>query len=114
MFFSRFFNTFFQMMDLKTAILNDLNVHLGPLHFECYPFKVDWYNAIVDTKFKLELHGDTLAVLVMNTPAMFEHVFLDDLFETYKSDEAKFESVNDPLDECLSRLFDKVKKVSIL
>ena len=114
MFFSSFFNTFFQMMDLKTAILNDLNAHLVPLHFECYPFKVDWYNTIVDTKFKLDLHGDTLAVLVINTPPMFEHVFLDDLFETYKSDEAKFESVNDPLDECLSRLFDKVKKVSIL
>ena len=98
-------------MKLITNILNDLNAHLEPLHFECYPFRVEWYNSIVDAKFKLDVHGDTLAILVINTPSMFEHVFLPDLFQTYKNNEEKFENLSDPLDECLSRLFDNVKKV---
>ena len=103
-------------MNLKTNILNDLNDQLVPLHFECYPFRVGWYNSIVDVKFKLNLHDDTLSILVINTPAMFETVFLVDLFKRYKNtmkSEDSLENLNDPLDECLSRLFENVKQVTL-
>ena len=42
---------------------------------------------------------------------MFETLFMSDLFDNYKNKPEKFEDLNDPLDECLSRLFDRVKRV---
>lgn len=43
---------------------------------ELYPFQVGWYNSKVDAPFSFPLPHDTLAVLVVSRPSMFEKLFL--------------------------------------
>uniref|UniRef100_A0A914Z786 Cyanocobalamin reductase (cyanide-eliminating) n=1 Tax=Panagrolaimus superbus TaxID=310955 RepID=A0A914Z786_9BILA len=43
--------------------------------FECYKFKVGTYNEAVLSSFKLPYDDDTFAILVLNTPKMFETSF---------------------------------------
>lgn len=96
-------------------ILSELKSQLGKYDFECYPFKVGWYNAHVNDKFKLnpELDHDTLCVLVINTPAMFEKLFLPYLFANFSHDTSSLDQLNDPIDECMSLVFETAKKVMI-
>ncbi len=95
-----------------TNILNVLENELGPLSFECYPFKLKWYNSQVDSVFRFDsYHDDTFAVLVLNTPSMFEKLFLPFLFDNYKNNLKSLDLLNDPIDACLSIIFSKVKEV---
>ncbi|KAK0416387.1 hypothetical protein QR680_012454 [Steinernema hermaphroditum] len=43
--------------------------------FECYPFRIGSYNEVVDSYFQLDYAPDTMAVLVLNTPKMFDVSF---------------------------------------
>ena len=94
-------------------ILNELEYELGQFSFECHPFKVKWYNSQLDPIYKLNAyHDDTFAVLIINTPSMFEKLFLPYLFKNFKSNVKKINDLNDPIDDCCSRTFNHVKEVS--
>jgi methylmalonic aciduria homocystinuria type C protein len=43
--------------------------------FECYKFKIGTYNEAVSEHFKLPYDNNTFAILVLNTPKMFETSF---------------------------------------
>uniref|UniRef100_A0A1I7Y7I2 Cyanocobalamin reductase (cyanide-eliminating) n=1 Tax=Steinernema glaseri TaxID=37863 RepID=A0A1I7Y7I2_9BILA len=43
--------------------------------FECYPFRIGSYNNVVADPFLLDYAPDTMAVLVVNTPRMFDVSF---------------------------------------
>ena len=63
---------------------------------EAYPFKVGWYNARVEKPFHFHHHEDTLAVLIISTPTMFEKIFLPFVMgEQYTA------GITDPLDRCI-------------
>ena len=63
---------------------------------ELYPFKVGWYNSKVDTPFSFSLPHDTLAVLVISTPSMFEKLFLPSV-----TSQGFTAGKVDPLDGCI-------------
>ena len=65
---------------------------------EVHPFKVGWYNARVSQHFLLPHHDDTLAVVVISAPAMFEKLFLPWLEVHNLSLPGQ-----DPLDQCLRK-----------
>ncbi|XP_067272816.1 cyanocobalamin reductase / alkylcobalamin dealkylase [Pseudorasbora parva] len=62
--------------------------------FEMYPFKVGWYNAVLSHGHHLPYPEDTLAVVVLSTPSMFELSFLPFL------QSRRCEGLRDPIDQC--------------
>ena len=85
-------------------MLKLLNIHVDD--------QIGWYNSNVEPKYRLESYEDeTLAVLVLNGPSMFETLFLPFLFETLKENINELEELNDPIDNCLNFKFNQVKKV---
>ena len=78
-----------------------------------YLQKVDWYNSnVVDHRFKLNFSGNTLCILVLNTPHMFEELCLPYLFANFKKNNTThddLESTSDLVDSCLSEKFEQVK-----
>ena len=67
---------------------------------ETYPFKVSWYNSRVEPAFRLGYHDDTLAILMLSTPAMFEQLFLP-----YLTSPTFEPGALDPVDQCHRELF---------
>lgn len=67
---------------------------------EAHPCKVGWYNSRVEPAFRLGYHDDTLAMLMLSTPAMFERLLLPYL----ASPEFVSETL-DPVDQCHRQLF---------
>ena len=63
-------------------------------------------------KYASKYDPDTLAVLVLNTPGMFEKLFLPYLFQNFKNNRQELSDLNDPIDRCLAKTFDDVKQVS--
>ena len=49
---------------------------------EIHPFLTGWYDELVGEKFHLDRPPDTLALLVISQPAMFERTFLPYLAAT--------------------------------
>ena len=80
-----------------TAVMARLGERAGRMGLEMHPFKMAWYNARVDEPYRFQLHGDTLSVLVVSTPSMFEKLFLPFLME---EGDLMTEKV-DPLDGCI-------------
>ena len=71
--------------------------------------QVGWYNKPIDEKYKLsDLDGDTLGVLVLSIPDMWEKAF-----EPFakQQDWDNWDTKKDPLHECMIYHFDKVKQV---
>ncbi|XP_026050771.1 cyanocobalamin reductase / alkylcobalamin dealkylase [Carassius auratus] len=62
--------------------------------FEIYPFKVGWYNAVVSGAHQLSHPADSLALVLLSTPSMFERSFLPFLQSQC------CEAVRDPIDQC--------------
>ncbi|CAF0716922.1 unnamed protein product [Brachionus calyciflorus] len=91
-------------------ILKQLNSELEPLEFESHPFLIKWYNNHVDDKFKLNYAENTLAVLVINKPKMFDKLFLKFLFDKFKYGSESLESHNDPIDLCMTETFSQIKQ----
>ena len=60
--------------------------------------QVGWYNAVVTPPFRLPYHEDTLAVLLISTPTMFEKLFVPFLSQK------KHTLLLDPLDQCMKEL----------
>ncbi|KAM4629076.1 cyanocobalamin reductase / alkylcobalamin dealkylase [Polymixia lowei] len=75
-----------------TGLLYD---SLSPLGFEVYALKIGWYNAVLSPSLRLAHSDDTLAVVVLNTPAMFEQAFLPFM------EKRGCHGVSDPIDQCV-------------
>ncbi|XP_023650301.2 cyanocobalamin reductase / alkylcobalamin dealkylase [Paramormyrops kingsleyae] len=73
-----------------------LHDSLTPLGFEVYPFKIGWYNALLSASLHLPYSDDTLAVVVLSTPDMF-----DQAFKPFLKRDA-YKGVRDPIDQCVA------------
>ncbi|KAJ8388432.1 hypothetical protein AAFF_G00133080 [Aldrovandia affinis] len=77
--------------DVERTLYNALT----PLGFEVYPFKIGWYNAVLSSSLHLPYPADTLAVVVLSTPSMFERAFIPFL------ESRSCVGVTDPIDQCI-------------
>ncbi|XP_059196940.1 cyanocobalamin reductase / alkylcobalamin dealkylase [Centropristis striata] len=75
-----------------TGVLED---YLSKVGFEVYPLKVGWYNSVLPPSLHLAYPDDSLAVVVLSTPAMFEQAFLPFL------EERGCRGLSDPIDQCV-------------
>jgi len=57
--------------------------------------QVGWYNSMLPPTLRLDHPDDTLALLVLSTPAMFEQAFLPFV------EERGYEGLSDPIDQCV-------------
>ncbi|KAM9357926.1 cyanocobalamin reductase / alkylcobalamin dealkylase [Symphorus nematophorus] len=72
-----------------------LEDYLSKLGFEVYQLKVGWYNSVLPRSFHLAYPDDSLAVVVLSTPSMFERAFLPFL------EERGCQRLSDPIDQCV-------------
>lgn len=72
-----------------------LNEPLSELGFECHPLKIGWYNKVLPSSLHLHYHDDTVAMVVLSMPAMFERAFLP-FMETNRC-----QGLSDPVDQCV-------------
>ena len=89
------------------AVMARLGEDAERMGLEVHPFKMGWYNAKVDEPFRFPLHHDTLAVLVVSTPSMFEKHFLPFLMEDQNLSAGKV----DPLDACIRAAMEQTAKL---
>ncbi|CAD5111684.1 DgyrCDS970 [Dimorphilus gyrociliatus] len=93
--------------EIKTSLSNILS----PLGFSIHPFKISWYNELVQKKdeaFKLPYHDDCIAFIIISTPSVFEKAFIPFVrSEHYKN------SSSDPLDQCMNYYFSLVKETCL-
>ena len=82
------------------SLIEDLNSRYHTFGFEMYPFLVSWYNARVAPVFHIPNEPDTLAVLIISTPSMFEQTFIP--FLEKKVDPS---NTRDPLDRAIEEKF---------
>ncbi|XP_029356342.1 cyanocobalamin reductase / alkylcobalamin dealkylase isoform X1 [Echeneis naucrates] len=75
-----------------TGLLEDC---LSKFGFEVYPLKIGWYNSKLDPLLHLSCPDDTLAVLVLSTPSMFEQAFLPFI------EKSEGFGLSDPIDQCV-------------
>ena len=83
--------------EVVEGVLRRLRARAEEKGLEVYPFQVGWYNASVGEPFHFPVHGETLAVLVISAPSMFEKLFLPYIME----DEQCIAGQVDPLDKCI-------------
>lgn len=57
--------------------------------------QVGWYNSVLSPNHRLAYPDDTLAVVVLSTPSMFEDAFLPFLKQR------GFQGLSDPIDQCV-------------
>lgn len=79
-------------MENVTELLQDSLCKLG---FEVKPLKIGWYNHVLPASMHLSYPEDTLAVVVISTPSMFEEAFLPFL------EEQSCLGLSDPIDQCV-------------
>ncbi|MEQ2167348.1 hypothetical protein GOODEAATRI_003240 [Goodea atripinnis] len=77
------------------SVIRPLGSCLTKLGFEVYPLKVGWYNSVLPPSLHLPYPDDTLAVVVLSTPAMFEQAFLPFL------EQRGIQKPCDPVDQCV-------------
>ncbi|XP_078329182.1 cyanocobalamin reductase / alkylcobalamin dealkylase-like [Crassostrea virginica] len=94
-------------MEQTESILQRIREMLVPLGFEIYPFKVGWYNEPIEKKYKLPCKYDTLGVLVLSIPDMWEKAFIP---FAKKQDWANWNKEKNPLHECMIYNFEKAKQ----
>ena len=70
--------------------------------------QVGWYNEHVKKEYKLSVPDDTLGVLVLSIPDMWEKAFIP---FAKKQDWDNWNEDKNPLHECMIYHFDKVKQV---
>ncbi|XP_023120666.2 cyanocobalamin reductase / alkylcobalamin dealkylase [Amphiprion ocellaris] len=81
--------------DSVDSIRGLLDNSLTKLGFEVYPLKVGWYNSLLPATLRLSYPDDTLAVVVLSTPAMFEEAFLPFM------EQRGCQGLSDPIDQCV-------------
>jgi len=93
------------MASRPDEVLLQLAAKVEGIGLECHALKIGWYNAKVQPPFHLPYPEDTLAVLVISTPSMFEQLFLPYLATSYTQGQL------DPLDQCLAEWFQSCKRL---
>ncbi|MBN3311204.1 MMAC protein, partial [Amia calva] len=73
-----------------------LSAALSPRGFEVYPLQVGWYNALLAPALRLAHSDETLALVVLSTPTMFENAFLPFLQNERRSGNC------DLIDQCVA------------
>lgn len=76
---------------IKCTLINSL----GDYGFEFHPFKIGWYNEVIKPIFHLNYPYDTLAILIISTPQMFEKAFKPFITSCQLS------GLFNPIDECM-------------
>ncbi|XP_013417146.1 methylmalonic aciduria and homocystinuria type C protein homolog [Lingula anatina] len=89
--------------DWKTCLQKVAGI-LHEVGFESHPFKIAWYNMNIKPIFYLDYAEDTLAVVIISTPAMYEKAFKPFICKR------DCLGVKDPIDECIEHYFAKVKE----
>lgn len=77
-------------------VVRAINAHCSTKALECHPFKIHWYNDKVKPVFHLAYDPNTLAVLIVSCPSMFERLFVP-----YLSSPSYRPGQLDPLDQCV-------------
>ena len=91
------------VLDLQ-QIQDILDAKCDGLGLSCHPFLVGWYNyRVTQPRFHLPYNHDTLGMLVVSSPTMFERVFLP-----YLCSSSYTVGQLDPLDQCLKHFFSKL------
>lgn len=72
--------------------------------FEAHPFKIGWYNNHVAEKFTFPYEYDTLAVLIISTPDMFDKALIPFMVRT------ECPGTGDLIDHCVSEYFKQIKE----
>lgn len=85
-------------------VLGVLNCRCEGTGVTCHPFLLSWYHDKVSTSFHFPYSGDTLAVLLVSTPSMFEQLFIPYLNSPHYSRDPL-----DPLDQCFKHFFSQLK-----
>ncbi|KAM9761305.1 cyanocobalamin reductase / alkylcobalamin dealkylase [Menidia menidia] len=83
--------------DTVNLVIGLLKKCLANSGFEVYPLKVGWYNSVLPPSLHLPYQDDSLAVVVLSTPSMFEQAFLPFL------EERGCQKLSDPIDQCVRR-----------
>ncbi|XP_053394786.1 cyanocobalamin reductase / alkylcobalamin dealkylase-like [Mercenaria mercenaria] len=87
-----------------SEIAQKVKTHLCPYGFEAHEFKIGWYNEQVGDNFKLPYEDDTMAILIISTPDMFDKSLLPYILRT------ECPSTGDMLDHCVAEHFNNIKK----
>jgi len=85
------------------AVCEFLRNDLTESGFEVYPFLISWYNAVVESTFKLDYEDSTVAFLIISTPQMFERTFLPYALTQHKG-------TQDPIDSCVKQRIESLVK----
>jgi hypothetical protein len=115
-------------MDWSEAVAEIRSAFSENHGFECHPFKVSsWsliptfliflfaplqigsYNALTSPPFHLPYASETLAVLVLNTPLMFENSLRPWMVEKWRTGEEKQHGLN-PIDEFMVERVNQAKR----
>ena len=87
-------------------ILSEVNGLCSQLGLQSHLFKVGWYNDKVEPSFHLPYSPDTLALIIISKPSMFEL-----LFKPFLSSPNFHPESMDPLDQCLRNTFKELAKL---
>jgi methylmalonic aciduria homocystinuria type C protein len=86
-------------------LVKQFEEYLLPLGYECAPFLVSWYNDVVSNEFKLNYDPDSLAILIISKPSMWE------TFTKFCVDNKdKIDLTKDPLDQCTNYVMKRLQE----
>lgn len=74
-------------------------------NFSFISLKVEWYNTVVEEKYHLPYDPDTVAIVVLSTPDMFDLAFKPFLLS------GSYTGSKDGIDECIKYYMQKVNQV---
>ena len=89
---------------MASGVLEQLTSECSLVGMQCSPFKIGWYNELVEPAFEFPQSGETLAVNFLSVPSTFELLFLPYIARTSLK-ELKI----DPLDQCMREWLEHVK-----
>ena len=94
-------------MDEVEVLMRELQQRCDGTGVTCHPFLVGWYNEMLSPSFHLPHNPQTLAVLLVSTPSMFENLFIPFL----RSPQYSSQGQQDPLDQCFKHFFAELKSL---
>lgn len=94
------------MEALAEEVIDVLQCRCAGTGVSCHPFLLGWYHDRVATPFHFPCSEDTLAVLLINTPSMFESLFIPFLRSPHYS-----HGRLDPIDQCFKHFFSQLREL---
>lgn len=91
-------------MEKCDELLKKFKKFLEPLGYDCAPFLIKWYNNLVTNDYQLEYQPNTLGIVIISTPAMWN------TFSKFcKENHEKIDLTKDPLDKCTDYIMNQLK-----